>query len=184
MLRQLIVSSFVVPLALGATACGGSHTRTLDTGIAGDRPVRDLSSAEMTQLCEATSEFFLAAQDDAQLRESSCLFQVLASHATTTPAGCEAAVAACVADAPPTGEPLDCSGVTPLPECDALVGDFEVCATDQVNAFVDAAAGLDCSLVGSPDLDARLEERAPSELPESCGSIAEDPGCRTVTTEG
>lgn len=183
MLRQLIVSSFVVPLALGATACGGSHTRTLDTGIAADRPVGDLSSAEMTQLCEATSDFFEAAQDDAELRESSCLFQVLASRATTTPAECETAVAACVDDTPPVGEPLDCSGVTPLPECDALVGDFEVCATDQVNAFRDAAAGLDCSLAGSPDLDATLEERTPPELPESCGPIVADTDCRTATTE-
>lgn len=184
MRRHPIVSSSAIALALVATACGpGSHTRSLDTGIAEDRPVRDLSIDEVTQICEATADYFEAAQGDADLRHATCLFQVLASHATSTPETCEAAVTRCEEDSGP-GPDIDCSGVTTLPECDALVGDFEVCATDQVNAFRGAADGLDCTLVTSPDLDAMIEERTPTALPESCAAIAEDTGCRTEESAG
>jgi len=175
-----MVSSLVVPLALGTTACGGgSHTRSLDSGIADDRPIADLSQAEVTQLCEAMGEFFAAAQDDLELRRATCIFQVLGSHTTSTPEACETAVSACAAEPSPGDVTVDCSTVTPLPECDALVGDFEVCATDQVNAFSDALGSLDCSLAGSPDLDAMLEASAPTTAPASCAPVVEDPGCRT-----
>lgn len=178
MLRRFVRSSLALTLALGATACGSSHRASFDSGLGEDRRIATLSAPEMTQLCQATSDYFERAQADVELRRSACIYQILASGIATTPETCETALSSCVDMTPPTSG-FDCSMVSTLPECDATVGDFEVCASDQIDQYADAGAGLDCSLAGSPDLAAMLEGRMIAEVPASCAPIRDDVGCQS-----
>lgn len=183
MIRPFLSSSVLVALTLGAVACTGTRHGSYDSGLAEDRSVGSLSAAELTRLCEASSDYHVRTVRDAEWLRSTCTYRVLSEGVATTPELCATAVTACV-EAAQSAEPrpFDCSMLSPLPDCGATVGDFETCMSDQVDQHAEAGAGLDCSLAGSPDRWAALDGRTVESVPASCRVIMEEDACSSMVT--
>ena len=181
MIRPFPSSSLVVVLALGAVACTGARRGSYDSGLAEDRSIGSLSAGELTELCEASSDYYVRIVRDADWLRSTCTYRVLSEGAATTPELCATAVTECVDAAHSTEpRPFDCSMLSPLPDCDVTVGDFETCMSDQVDQHAEAGAGLDCSLAGSPDRWAALEGRSVETVPASCRVIMDEDACSSM----
>jgi hypothetical protein len=122
----------------------------IDTGIAPDRNVADLSAAEKQRLCEEVAEAALGVLQDPRIADGFCTLAGIAGSllvpAQERERACEEFVAACTT--PATFPDLTVLGANcgdPSPTCDATVGEIEACSNAAIGSLDAFYLNLTCS---------------------------------------
>jgi hypothetical protein len=172
-------------LAVGI-GCGGSDDEeeapAIRSGVAGDKTLSELSSAEAVKVCQALGdavEVWLTAHEDDFLR-TSCVS--LSLFTASSAQECRQSVDACLdqlADAGPgeiTGGGCDPASAE-VTDCTATVAELESCLGDTLDSAVVALQQLDCELLFS----AGASSMAAPQDPPSCAPLREK--CPELFTE-
>lgn len=196
---RFVITRFTMFSALSLVACG---TSGVSSGVAKDKPADELSAEEIESICEATADYVEAAIDEDEVfcRLASAalpiaLAQLVGADIESVRESCQDTYEACKEDPEGTRQGLealgmgafeipedlasiDCSAAPDdIDDCDVTVGEYEQCATDNVDAL---AAGLNeipkCSALTEDDIDAGLDGLLPeleTESPASCDVVEE-----------
>lgn len=195
--RTLMHWSLTALCALSATlaACSeeedGGGSPTVDSNVADEKKVSDLSSDEVQAICDAATE----AAASLLTPEATCrLFAVVFSE---TPADCRQFSAQCSAGGLPGGGGDD----EPEPEtecllddeakrrdCEATVAELETCMTDSLAAASEALEKVTCDLAGktAEDLGGDLGNSAtgtPNPFGGIQGGAEQPPSCAVVAAK-
>jgi hypothetical protein len=124
----------------GSNGSAGSNSGSpggLDTGLPADKPISELTDAELAGLCSKFDEFYTTGSVGMDLNEFSCrfggIFAAALAGADTdaeAQAACKSTYDACVAA--PTETTEMCSKPTGV--CTATVAELEACANDSAKA--------------------------------------------------
>jgi hypothetical protein len=175
---SIVVFSGGVSVALAA--CGGDSqdppgSGALDTGIAEDKPLSDVTDAEAVQACNrlgAALEQRLPG--DFISRQTCTLFAIGEDSASA----CSASRDDCISSSEEvdTYDPSDCadSNADELAGCTATVGELETCTDEQTNELRDLLERLSCDNAGTARADdVTFATFIAYRLPESCNSVQE-----------
>jgi hypothetical protein len=143
----------------------------LDTGLPADKPLSDLTDAEITGLCSKFDEFFSSGSVGMNLEEFSCRFSGLFAAAlggaetdAAARAACKTAYDACVAAPAETTEMCG----RPTGTCTATVAELEACANDSAKAVDQLTASFPtCAELTLADLTGGGGDAEPQD-PVSC----------------
>jgi hypothetical protein len=163
----------------GSSSSAGSNSGSpgdLDTGLPADKPISDLTDAEIAGLCSKFDEFYSTGSVAKDLKELSCRFTGIFAAAlggadtdAKAQAACKTAYDACVVA--PVETTQDCSKPTGM--CTATVSEVEACANDTAKALQQLASSFpacaELTLADLMDLGGG-GDMAPQE-PASCATV-------------
>ncbi len=141
-----------------------------DDDVPDDKPINELSRAELMAACEDLSDSLDA--EDAQ--SLSCTFQALIL-ANGDEAMCNQLRAQCLMN-PPMSEGGTCDDVSTdgLGTCTATYAEFKACLSKFYDAYAELARSLKCDLADDPDQAMMMQSGA---------SMENIPECQTVETK-
>jgi hypothetical protein len=174
-------------LALLAPACAGEDVGPgpFTSGLDGDRPLGELTSAEVKKVCKAVETWATAAIPLAKRATLVCKSGAIAAALLTNPlAGtsglqsvCQRTYGSCLQQTDNAPAAVTCP--TPGPDCTATVAEYERCLNDLPATFdqaIEAIPSCDDLTIGSL-LQTGLAR--PTLVPPSCATYQEHcPGAR------
>lgn len=132
----------------GSSSSAGSNSGSpgdLDTGLPADKPISDLTDAEIAGLCSKFDDFYSTGSVGKDVQELSCRFTGIFAAAlggadtdAKAQAACKTAYDACVVAPAETTE--NCSKPTGM--CTATVAEVEACANDTAKALHELASSF------------------------------------------
>lgn len=160
----------------GSSNTAGSNSGSpgdLDTGLPADKPLSDLTDAEITGLCSKFDQFYSTGSFSMNIEEFTCrfsgVFAAALSGADTDAAArtaCKAAYDSCVAEPAETTD--ECGKPTGM--CTATVAELEACANDSAKAVEQLTSSFPtCAELTLADLmDLGGGDEAAPQNPASC----------------
>lgn len=145
MRTQTLLLTFLCTLA---SACGGGAAGDVDSGLPAEKKVSELTPSEQETLCRASAENLAAQASESELKRYGCILGAafVAAGSDDPVAACEAFVPMCL-DAPAEGEgggTDTCMLTVEATTCQATVGEFEACLTEQNETFGAAVREASC----------------------------------------
>jgi hypothetical protein len=195
-----VAVALLLSTGLGSVACGGS-SKTVDSGVDPSKEADELSAEEIQDVCQATVDAAQAiADDDALICRLAGIFigQLAGSIGgiTVVKETCSSTEESCLEDPSDYRDQLEAmggltAGLVPnceeAPEsiegCTVTVGEYESCASDQIDGIADAFGSIpDCDDLTEELLDGGFEGlvQIPEESPASCEAIADTDGCEEL----
>ncbi|MET0413216.1 MAG: hypothetical protein ABW217_18060 [Polyangiaceae bacterium] len=175
---SIVVFSGGVSVALAA--CGGNSqdppgSGALDTGIAEDKPLGDVTDAEAVQACNRLGAALEERLPGAFISRQTC---TLFAIGETSVSACNSGRDDCIADSEEVDvyDPSDCedTNADELQGCTATVGELETCTDEYTNELKDLLDRLSCDNVGTSRAnDVTLGTLIAYRLPDSCTSVQE-----------
>ncbi|MET0409912.1 MAG: hypothetical protein ABW217_01385 [Polyangiaceae bacterium] len=166
------LSCFGLLAGCGGDDDGGSSTQ-VDTGIAEDKALSDVTSEEYRGACENMGDQMREVINPDAVLNLYCT--VMAAAQTETEAECNDEKADCLEESRDllgdAGEiELDCSSVSEFQGCDVTVGVLESCLTDTLDVFRSVLGRYSCADAGTLSEEAFDEIGASldAEPPASC----------------
>lgn len=176
--------------ACGGGGGGGAGGPGLSSGVDPTKSGEDVTTEEVTQICEAIGDYLQAKVDRIDVCRVAGVFGAafLIEDSSATDAdlqeACNVVVDNCRSEgAPPidfdADEELSCEETDPLGECTATVGEVERCSQDLIDQQFGVFDVPSCSGLTRSYLESFGE--TPSELPASCQPLEDT--CPELVTE-
>ena len=169
------VARAVVTLMLcagGVTACGDDEAvgGTLDSGLAGDRRLDELTTDEALDLCGAALEYSATVLPESLVLKGECvLVSLISGGLDFDRAQCEAEVAECLQAPHESSTLLTCDLlVSTVPGCGATVSQLESCIGAAARLSRGFLEEISCNVEGLPELYQRFDLPPPE-----CDGLAE-----------
>lgn len=163
-------------------SCGdddGGGGGAVSSGLPNSQKLSELNTADAKKACVAYRDAFAGAVSDEGFKRYSCYFtasivtQIQAQNGEFNVQQCEMLADQCIdkvddeLDAEAVND-IDCEDTSHFDtwkSCDATVGDFESCATFQVNALAELVKSAKCE---KPELDEQSSQSEETEVPAAC----------------
>lgn len=155
----------------------------ITSGLPSNRPLNELGGAEAGQLCEALSQAAaLALENDDALRLGCTLVAFSSARpdpngqVTLGPKTCETIVNVCLSstdEVPPSIFECEAGAFSASAlECDATVGELELCLSQTARALSVLADQISCDALEHPDRTAAMVIETVAEMAPQCAAIS------------